>query len=80
MENASKINDKLLWAFAVDKNKPVQNNKSRSRRASKPKYKLNQYYVTVCSPRLKQFGVKAGMSYGDAKRLVPDMHIFVYNR
>jgi hypothetical protein len=80
MDQTSKIDDKLLWAFAVDATKPLQINRSRNRRAAKPKYKLHRYQMTVCSPKLKQIGVRSGMSYGEAKRLAPNMHVFVYNR
>jgi hypothetical protein len=76
----NKIDDKLLWAFAVDATKPLKVSVRRSRREAKPKYNLHRYYVTVCSPKLKEFGVRAGMRYDEAKRLVPNMHIFVYNR
>jgi nucleotidyltransferase/DNA polymerase involved in DNA repair len=69
-----------LWAFAVDATKPLKTSKSRSRRATRPQRYLHRYYVTVCSPKLKEFGVKAGMRYDEAKRLVPNMHVFVYNR
>ena len=78
--NTPKTDDKLLWAFAVDATKPVRDRPSRARRSTIPKYKLHRYYVTVCSPKLKQFGVRAGMRYDEAKRLVPDMKVFVYNR
>jgi hypothetical protein len=74
------IDERLLWAFAVDATKPVRQTPSRGKRLTIPKYKLHRYYVTVCSPKLKEFGVKAGMRYDEAKRLVPDMKIFVYNR
>jgi nucleotidyltransferase/DNA polymerase involved in DNA repair len=80
MNETAKVDDKLLWAFAVDATKPLQESRSRNKRATKPKYKLHRYYVTVCSPKLRQFGVRAGMTYDEAKRLVPNMHIFVYNR
>lgn len=76
---ANPVDEKLLWAFAVDATKPVRLKPSRARRTT-PKYNLHRYYVTVCSPKLKQFGVKAGMRYDEAKRLVPSMKIFVYNR
>lgn len=78
--NHKQIDEKLLWAFAVDATKPVRQKPSRARRATIPKYKLHHYYVTVCSPKLKQFGVRAGMRYDEAKRLVPSMKVFVYNR
>lgn len=71
---------KLLWAFAVDATKPVEVRKSRTKRATKPKYKLHRYLVTSCSPRLREYGVRSGMTYGQAKRLAPNMQIFVYNR
>ena len=72
--------DRLLWAFAVDATRPVREKPSRAKRSTIPKYKLHRYYVTVCSPRLRQLGVRAGMRYDEAKRLVPSMRIFVYNR
>lgn len=78
--NKTAHDDKLLWAFAVDATKPVRHKPSRARRSTIPKYKLHRYYVTVCSPRLKQFGVRAGMRYDEAKRLAPTMRVFVYNR
>jgi hypothetical protein len=73
-------NDKLLWAFAVDATKPLRANSRGAKRATVPKYKLHRYYLTACSPRLRQFGVRAGMSYSQAKALVPSMKVFVYNR
>ncbi len=80
MNDTTQVDDKLLWAFAVDATRPVDASKNRTRRATKPKYKLHRYYVTACSPKLRQFGVKTGMSYDQAIKLAPAMHIFVYNR
>lgn len=74
------LDDKLLWAFAVDATKPLRKDRLRSRRSTRPKYKLHRYQVTACSPKLKQFGVYSGMGCDEAKRLAPNMHIFVYNR
>ncbi len=71
---------KLLWAFAVDATKPVRRRQTKARRATTPKYNLHRYCVTACSPKLKDFGVKAGMRYDEAKALAPSMRIFVYNR
>lgn len=78
--NPKDVDEKLLWAFAVDATKPVRHKPSRAKRTTIPKYKLHRYYVTVCSPRLKQIGVQAGMRYDEAKRLAPTMKVFVYNR
>lgn len=75
-----KVDDRLLWAFAVDATRPLKVAKRRTKREAKPKYNLHRYYVTVCSPKLKEFGVRAGMRYDEAKKLAPNMHIFVYNR
>ena len=80
LNTVQNIDDKLLWAFAIDATKPLKTTTHRSKRAAKPKYKLHRYLVTSCSPRLRQFGVKVGMSYDEAKTLVPEMRIFVYNR
>ena len=71
---------RLLWAFAVDATRPVSNTRLRSRREAHPKYKLHRYLVTACSPKLRSYGVKAGMRYDEAKKLAPDMRVFVYNR
>lgn len=78
--NSQANDDKLLWAFAIDATKPIRRRPSRAKRATIPKYKLHHYYVTVCSPKLKQVGVQAGMRYDEAKRIAPSMRIFVYNR
>lgn len=80
IDQIGQIEGKLLWAFAVDATKPVKQKPSRAKRATIPKYNLHRYYVTVCSPRLKEFGVRTGMRYDEAKRLAPSMKIFVYNR
>ncbi len=80
IDQTPQIDQKLLWAFAVDATKPVNQKSSRAKRAATPKYNLHRYYVTVCSPRLKEFGVRTGMRYDEAKRLVPTMRVFVYNR
>jgi hypothetical protein len=74
------VDGKLLWAFAIDATKPLRGGKRRGRREAAPKYNLHHYYVTVCSPKLKQYGVRVGMRYDEAKRLVPEMRVFVYNR
>jgi len=76
----NQTDEKLLWAFGVDATKPLKTTKHRSRRAGNPKYMLHRYYVTACSPRLRQYGVKAGMRYDEAKALAPGMRMFVYNR
>jgi nucleotidyltransferase/DNA polymerase involved in DNA repair len=80
MNTSNTVDHKLLWAFAVDATKPLKTTTQRNKRAAKPKYKLHRYLVTSCSPRLRQFGVKVGMPYDEAKALVPEMRIFVYNR
>lgn len=70
------INDKYLWAFAVDKEPPAK----RYIPSSKPKRNLHRYYITACSKQAKAFGVRIGMTYSEAKALVPNMRVIVYNR
>jgi len=79
-DSIEQTEEKLLWAFGVDATKPLRTRGYRSHRATQPKYKLHRYYVTACSPRLRQYGVKAGMRFDEAKALAPKMRMFVYNR
>lgn len=67
----------LFWAFAVDTERPRG---ARRRNLSMPRRNLSRYQLTSCSPRLKEAGVRAGMSFGEAKRIAPDMRVIVCNR
>lgn len=40
--------------------------------------KLDDSVITSCSPEARQWGVRAGMCYEDAKLLVPDLKVLVY--
>jgi nucleotidyltransferase/DNA polymerase involved in DNA repair len=70
------IDDKYFWAFAIDKQPPAK----RYVPSSKPKRNLHRYYITACSQQAKAFGVKIGMTYSEAKALVPNMRVIVFNR
>lgn len=72
----SSINEKYLWAFAVDKNPPAK----RYIPSTRPRRNLHRYFITSCSQQAKAFGVRVGMSYSEAKALVPNMRVIVYNR
>jgi hypothetical protein len=69
--------NKLFWAFAIDQARPRH---MRRRRIGSPKTQLERYRITALSPRLKDYGVKPGMTYKQAKQLVPEMRIIVCNR
>lgn len=70
------MNDKLFWAFAVDSTPPVR----RYVPSTRPKRNLQRYIITSCSQQAKAMGVKAGMTYSDAKKLIPAIRVIVYNR
>ncbi|HSH55309.1 MAG TPA: hypothetical protein VK983_00625 [Candidatus Limnocylindrales bacterium] len=70
------INEKLFWAFAVDATPPSK----RYIPSTRPKRNLHRYIITSCSQQAKAFGVRAGMRYDEAKALVPQMRVIVYNR
>jgi nucleotidyltransferase/DNA polymerase involved in DNA repair len=74
--NITTANDKYFWAFAIDKQPPAK----RYIPSTRPKRNLHRYYITACSQQAKAFGVKVGMSYSEAKALVPNMRVIVYNR
>ncbi len=78
MENAKykTINDRLYWAFAVDAMPPVR----RYIPSSKPRRNLQRYIITSCSQQAKAMGVRAGMRYSEAKALVPQMRVIIFNR
>jgi nucleotidyltransferase/DNA polymerase involved in DNA repair len=76
MNLTTSMNDKYLWAFAVDKEPPAK----RYVPSTKPKRNLHRYYITACSKQAKAFGVRIGMTYSEARALVPNMRVIVYNR
>lgn len=74
--NITSTNDKYFWAFAVDREPPTK----RYVPSSRPRRNLHRYYITACSQQAKAFGVRIGMTYSEARRLVPNMRVIVYNR
>lgn len=74
--NLTTSNDKYFWAFARDEQPPVK----RYIPSTKPKRNLDRYRITACSQQAKAFGVRVGMSYRQAKALVPNMRVIVFNR
>jgi nucleotidyltransferase/DNA polymerase involved in DNA repair len=70
------INQKYFWAFARDEMPPAK----RYRPSLTPRRNLSRYTITSCSHQAKAYGVKVGMTYHDAKKLVPGMRVIVCNR
>ncbi len=73
---ADVTNKKYLWAFAKDEMPPAK----RYRPSLIPKRNLSRYVITSCSRQAKAYGVKAGMRYSDAVKIVPAMRVIVCNR
>ncbi|HEX8227163.1 MAG TPA: hypothetical protein VF572_04835 [Candidatus Saccharimonadales bacterium] len=67
---------KYFWAFARDVMPPAK----RYRPSLTPRSNLDRYHITSCSRQAKAYGVKAGMTYGEARKLVPQMRVIVCNR
>lgn len=74
--NITSSKDKYFWAFAIDKQPPAK----RYIPSTKPKKNLHRYLITACSKEAKAFGVRAGMSYSEARALVPNIRVIVFNR
>lgn len=70
MNTATKDEVKKAWAFAVS---PVR----RKRQSMKLR---NQAIITSCSREAKNFGIRAGMRYEEAKELLPELRILVYGK
>ena len=70
------IDQKYFWAFARDITPPSK----RYRPSLTPRRNLNRYYITSCSVQAKQFGVKVGMTYQEAVKLIPRIRVIVCNR
>ena len=70
------INRKYFWAFARDIAPPAK----RYQPSLRPRRNLSRYYITSCSQQAKAYGVKAGMTYHEARTLVPEMRVIVCNR
>lgn len=76
MNITTSIKDKYFWAFAVDSEPPAR----RYVPSTRPKKNLQRYRITACSQQAKAYGVRIGMTYREAKKLVPNMRVIVYNR
>jgi nucleotidyltransferase/DNA polymerase involved in DNA repair len=74
--NITSTQEKYFWAFAVDKQPPTK----KYIPSTKPKRNLHRYFITACSKEAKAFGVRVGMTYDQAKALVPNIRVIVYNR
>lgn len=70
------IDKKYFWAFAHDEMPPTK----RYRPSLTPRGNLNRYFITSCSKQAKSYGVTIGMTYEDAKKLVPQMRVIICNR
>lgn len=67
---ATKDEIKLAYAFAAS---PVR----RRRQSLRAR---NHAIITACSKEAKRFGIRAGMRYEEATRLMPDIRILIYGR
>lgn len=70
------MNQKYFWAFARDVLPPTK----RYRPSLTPRRNLDRFFITACSRQAKAYGVKAGMTYGEARKLVPHIRVIVCNR
>ena len=77
MNTTAQSNARHFWAFAVDVSRPRH---IRRRKLGSPRKYLDRYQITALSPRLKALGVRAGMSYQEAKKIMPEMRILICNR
>lgn len=67
---------KYFWAFARDTQPPSK----RYKPSLRPRSNLGRYIITSCSRQAKSYGVSVGMTYNDAKKLVPQMRVIICNR
>ncbi len=58
------------WAFAVDRSSRYPRRRRRT---------LNTCVITSASREARSLGVRAGMLCADAKLLLPDLKVLVYN-
>lgn len=73
---ADTTNQKYFWAFARDSRPPSK----RYRPSTRPRSHLGRYFITSCSKQAKAYGVNVGMTYDEAKKLVPQMRVIICNR
>ena len=69
LHESSNTQIKNTWAFAVDDTGYTL----RRRKLAD----FRDYVISSCSKEAKCLGVRAGMRYGEAKALIPDMRILV---
>lgn len=68
---------KHTWAFLVHTKKGFTHKRVTGRTA--PKRNRYQYIVIACSKEAKAFGVRAGMRYDEARKLIPELRVLVCN-
>ena len=69
-------NQKYFWAFARDIHPPAK----RYRPSTRPRSHQGRYVITSCSKQAKSYGVRPGMTYDQANKLVPGIRVIVSNR
>lgn len=65
------------WAFLVNTRRGTVIR--RRPRSGAPSRNLYHYVVVACSKEAKAFGVRAGMRYDEARKLVPNLRVLVCN-
>jgi nucleotidyltransferase/DNA polymerase involved in DNA repair len=73
---ADTTHQKYFWAFARDVRPPSK----RYRPSMRPRSNLSRYLITSCSRQAKAYGVSVGMTFDEARKLVPQMRVIICNR
>lgn len=77
--NTLRSSTKHTWAFLVHTKKGFTHRRGVPGRTA-PKRNRYQYMVVACSKEARAFGVRAGMRYDEARKLIPDLRVLVCNR
>ena len=81
MNLSAPINTKNLWAFAVDINRQQSVFKKPRKNINREKARgLSACVISAVSREARAYGVRAGMRYTEAKKLIPELRILICNR
>lgn len=71
------VKTKNSWAFAVQKHYGWR--RLHRKGLKNQRRNIHQCIITACSKEAKQFGVRVGMRYDEAKARIPGLKILVCN-
>lgn len=65
------------WAFLVNTRRSLLHKRKAGK--TPPQRNRYQYMIIACSKEAKALGVRVGMRYDEARKLIPDLRVLICN-